>query len=71
MLHEETRWPIELFRSSGDDSADRSVLQHSYILFAWNGETGSLNDTIENQLENLKYGTSWNPRGKPSQRTVA
>ena len=64
MLHEETRWPIELFRSSGDDSADRSVLQHSYILFAWNGETGSLNETIENQLENLKYGTSWNPRGK-------
>jgi hypothetical protein len=62
MLHEGTRWPIELFRSSGDDSADSSVLQHSYILFVWNGEAGSLNETIENQLENLKYSTFWNPR---------
>ena len=27
-------------------------------------EEGSLNETIENQLENLKYSTSWNPRGR-------
>ena len=31
-LHEGTRWPIELFRPTGDDTADSSVLQHSYIL---------------------------------------
>jgi hypothetical protein len=37
-LHEGTRWPIELFRPRGDDTADTSVLQHSYILFVWNGE---------------------------------
>jgi len=63
-LHEGTRWPIELFRPSGDDPADTSVLQHSYILFVWNGEGSSLNETLENQLENLKYSTSWNPRGR-------
>ena len=63
-LHEGTKWPIELFRSSGDDSADSSVLQHCYILFVWNEEVVSFNETIENQLENLKYSTSWNPRGK-------
>jgi hypothetical protein len=63
-LHRGTRWPIELFRSSGDDTADTSVLHHSYILFVWNGETGSLNETLENQMENLKYSTSWNPRGR-------
>ena len=63
-LHEGTRWPIELFRSSRDDSADSPVLQHSYILFVWNEEASSLNETIENQLENLKYSTSWNPRGR-------
>jgi len=63
-LHEGTRWPIELFRSSGHDSADSSVLQHSYILFVWNEEAGSLNETLENQVENLKYSTSWNPRGR-------
>jgi len=63
-LHEGTRWPIELFRTSGSATADRSVLQHSYILFLWNGKGGSLNETLENQLENLKDSTSWNPRGR-------
>jgi len=63
-LHEGTRWPIELFRSSGDDTADPSVLHHSYILFVWNEEADSLNETLENQLENMKYSTSWNPRGR-------
>jgi len=63
-LHEGTRWPIELFRLSGDDTADRSVLQHSYILFVWNEEEGSIKETLENQLENLKDSTSWNPRGR-------
>jgi len=53
-LHEGTRWPIEMFRPSGDDTADTSVLHYSYILFVWNEEAGSLNETIENQLENLK-----------------
>ena len=53
-LHEGIIWPIELFRLSGDDTADTSVLQHSYILFVWNGKGGSLNETIENQLEILK-----------------
>jgi hypothetical protein len=32
-LHEGTRWPIELFRPSGDGTADISVLHRSYILF--------------------------------------
>jgi hypothetical protein len=50
-LHEGTRWPIELFRSSGDDSSDTSVLQQSYILFVWNEKASSLNETIENQLD--------------------
>jgi len=63
-LHEGTRWPIELFRPNGDETADTSVLHHSYILFAWNEEASSLNEKLENQLENLKYGTSWNPRGR-------
>ena len=63
-LHKGTRWPIELFRPSGDDIADTSVLHHSYILFVWNEEGSSLNETLENQLENLKYSTSWNPRGR-------
>ena len=63
-LHEGTSWPIELFRPSGDDAADTSVLQHSYILFVWNEEASSLNETLENELENLKYSTSWNPRGR-------
>ena len=40
-LHEGTRWPIELFRSSGDDTVDTSVLHHSYILFVWNEEAGA------------------------------
>jgi hypothetical protein len=59
-LHGGTRWPIELFRTDGDDTADRPVLQHSYILFVWNEQEGSLNKTLENQLENLKYSTAWN-----------
>jgi len=64
-LHEGTRWPIELFRTSGDETAGRSVLQHSYILFVSNGEAwSSLNETIENQLEYLKDSTSWNRRGR-------
>jgi hypothetical protein len=63
-LHEGTRWPIELFRSSGDDNAHSSVLQHSYIVFVWNEEASSLNETLENQLENLKTKKSWNPRGR-------
>jgi hypothetical protein len=28
-LHEGTKWPIELFRPTGDDTALNSVLQHS------------------------------------------
>jgi len=63
-LHEGTRWPIELFRPSGDDIADTLDLHHNYILFVWNEEGSSLNETLENQLENLKYSTSWNPRGR-------
>jgi len=63
-LHEETRWPIELIRPSGDETADTTVLQHSYILFVWNGEASSLNETLENQLQNLKDSTTWNPRGR-------
>jgi len=63
-LHDGTRWPIELFRPNGDDTADISVLHHSYILFVWNEEASSFNETLENQLENLKYSTSWNPRGR-------
>ena len=50
-LHQETRWPIELFRQRGDDTADTTVLHHSYILFVWNEEAGSLNETIENQVK--------------------
>ena len=63
-LHEGARWPIELFQQNGDDTADISVLHYSYILFVWNEEAGSLNETLENQVENLKYSTSWNPRGR-------
>ena len=63
-LHEGTRWPIEVFRTNGDDTADTSVLHHRYILFVWNEEASSLNEAFENQLENLKYSTSWNPRGR-------
>jgi len=63
-LHEENRWPIELFRPNGDDTSGTSVLHHSYILFVWNGEAGSYNETLENQVEILKYSTSWNPRGR-------
>jgi hypothetical protein len=63
-LHEGTTWPIELFRPSGDESVDSSVLHQSYILFVWNEEAGSLNETLDNQLENLKYSTSKNPRGR-------
>jgi hypothetical protein len=60
-LHEGIRWPIELFRPSGEGTGDMPVLHHSYILFVWNAEVGSLNETLENQVENLKYSTSWNP----------
>ena len=63
-LHQGTRWPIELFRPRSDDTADTSVLHHSYILFVWNEEGASLNETLENQVENLKDSTSWNPRGR-------
>jgi hypothetical protein len=61
-LHEGTRWPIELFRPRGHDTAYTSVLHHSYILFVWNEEARSLNETLQNQLENLKHNTLWNPR---------
>jgi len=30
----------------------------------WNGEVSSLNETIENLLENLKDSSTWNPRGR-------
>ena len=60
-LHEGTRWPIELFRQSGDETADVLVLHHSYILFVWNEEADNLNKTLQNQVENLKCSTSWNP----------
>jgi len=63
-LHEGTSWPIELFRPSGYDTADRAVLQYSYILFVWNGEVSSLNETLENQVKFLKDSTSSNPRGR-------
>ena len=63
-LHEVKTWPIELFQTSGDNFADTLVLHYSYILFVWNEEASSLNETLENQLENLKYSTSWNPRGR-------
>jgi hypothetical protein len=63
-LHKGTRWPIELFRPSTDSTADSSVLQYSYILFVWNGEAGRLNETLENQVENLRYSAFWNPRGR-------
>jgi hypothetical protein len=64
MLNEGTRWPIEMFRPSGDDTADILVLNQSYIVFVWNEEAGSLNETLKNQVEYLKYSTSWNPRGR-------
>jgi len=63
-LHEGARWPIELLRPSRDDTADTSVLHHSYILFVWNEEASNINETLENQVDNLKYSTSWNPRGR-------
>ena len=63
-LHEETSWPIELFQRSGDDTSDTSVLHNSCILFVWNERTNNLNETLEYQVENLKYSTSWNPRGR-------
>jgi len=63
-LHEEKRWPIKLSRPSGDATAGTSVLHHSYILFVWNEEAGSYNETLENQVEILKDSTSWNPRGR-------
>jgi len=61
-LHERTRWPIELLRPGGDDTVDRSVLHHSYILFVWNEEVRILNEALENKVDYLKYITSWNPR---------
>jgi hypothetical protein len=30
----------------------------------WNEQADSLNETLENQLENLKYSTAWNSRGR-------
>jgi hypothetical protein len=45
-LHGGTKWPIEQFRPNGNGSADSSVLQHRYILFVWNEEAGSLNETL-------------------------
>jgi len=63
-LHEGTSWPIELFGPKGDEDKDVSVLHRSYILFVWNEEAGSLNETLENQVAYLRYSTSWNPRGR-------
>jgi len=62
-LNERTRWPIELFRTSGDETADTTVLHHSYILFVWQEEGMSLIETLESQVENFRYSMSWNPRG--------
>jgi hypothetical protein len=53
-LHDGKGWPIQLLRPSGDGTADISELQHSYILFVWNEKAGSLNETLEHQVENLK-----------------
>jgi hypothetical protein len=63
-LHESARWPIEVYGPSGDETTDTSVLHHSYILLVWLEEGLSLNETLENQVENLKYSMSWNPRGR-------
>ncbi|XP_021941935.1 uncharacterized protein LOC110840925 [Zootermopsis nevadensis] len=63
-LNEGTRWPIELFRPNEDEIADAAVLHHSYILFVWLEEEASLNKSLENQVEYLKYSASWNPRGR-------
>jgi hypothetical protein len=63
-LNEKTRWPIELFRPSGDDAADTTPLHHSYVLFVWQEDGMRLNETLESQVENLIYSMSWNPRGK-------
>jgi hypothetical protein len=63
-LHEGTKWPIVLFQRPQDDIEDSSVLHHSYVMFVWKEEVGSLNETLENQLENLKYSTSWKLRGR-------
>ena len=63
-LNKKTRWPIELFRTSGDETADTTVLHQSYILFVWLDEGTSPKETLESQVENLKYSMSWNPRGK-------
>jgi hypothetical protein len=63
-LNERTRWPIELFVPGGDETADTTLLHHSYILFVWLVEGLSLSETLESQVESLKYSMSWNPRGK-------
>jgi hypothetical protein len=63
-LNEKTRWSIEIFQPSNDETADRTVLHHSYILFVWLEEGLSRRETLESQVENLKYSKSWNPRGK-------
>jgi hypothetical protein len=63
-LNEGKRWPTELFRPSGDGPADISGLHHSYVLFVWIEEAGSLNETLEDQVENVKDSTSWNSRGR-------
>ena len=63
-LNEGTRWPIELVRPSGDETADTTFLHQSYIMFVWLEEGLSLRETLESQVENLKYSMSWNPRGK-------
>jgi hypothetical protein len=63
-LNERMRWPIEVFRPSNDETADTTVLHHSDILFVWLEERLSLRETLESQVEDLKYSMSWNPRGK-------
>jgi hypothetical protein len=63
-LNERTWWPIQLFRPNEDEIEDISVLHHSYILFVLLEEKASLNETLENQVQNMKYSSSWNPRGR-------
>jgi hypothetical protein len=63
-LNERRTWPIQIFRPNGDEITDTSVLHHSYILFVWTEGEVTLSRALEDQVENLKYSASWNPRGR-------
>ncbi|XP_033611240.1 uncharacterized protein LOC117283066 [Cryptotermes secundus] len=63
-LNERTTWTIQIFQPEGDEIIDTSVLHHSYILFVWLDMEVTLNRTLGDQVEILKYSTSWNPRGR-------